>query len=220
MSSPTQFPWQNINKTTVLKKGRGYFVVPAVTNADVSDNIISGISPAETYMPNMLGKFNFTSPNNFSLTSFPGKPEVNGGYVLCIAYREDDIVYRYRLWTPYDSVEDINELYDIPSDKIFFPLYTGQVIKKNFTIEIWSTGNNTFISDGLGHTTPDIDVTFSELTFITSIMQTKLTATDPDTTKLFLTDGLCVNLDINSVYGAFGWTDPLTIPACAAGSEN
>lgn len=74
-----------------------------------------------------VAQFNFSASSNFVLANRPTKPSgVN--YGLCIRYRVGETVYRYKLWTDNNFV-----LNDAAA-----PLYTGQLIKKNFVLEIWS----------------------------------------------------------------------------------
>lgn len=93
--------------------------------------------PAFTYATNWLGyselitQFNFSADRSFYLKRRPAKPSgVN--YQLCIKYRVGNAVFRYRLW----GVSLTTGLDEIP-------LYTNQIIKKNFVLEVWSTENLT-----------------------------------------------------------------------------
>lgn len=75
----------------------------------------------------IVASFNFEGPNNFSLKSLPAIDTPN--FFLCISWRTvSGLVYRYAL------IQNVGEV-------IFFniPTYAGQLIKKNFRLEVWST---------------------------------------------------------------------------------
>jgi len=69
--------------------------------------------------------YNFAAPNNFVFSNLAAIP-TSLNYVLCIAFQKDGIVYRYKLGGP-DGVF----LFDLVD-------YSGQLIRKNFRLEIWS----------------------------------------------------------------------------------
>lgn len=86
-----------------------------------------------------VATFNFEAPNNFSLVGLKGNPfegllsplPINPNYMLCIMWVDSTTtpytVHRYSLWN------GVGEVMYIP-----YPLYTGQLIKKNFRLEVWS----------------------------------------------------------------------------------
>lgn len=120
MGTPSTNPselnrWLNINAVTALERTRGYIVLPAF---DVTYEW-QGYSE-------LLVAFNFSASNNFSLRGYlvPSNPT----FTLAIAWADSNgVVYRYSLWRA-------------DSDVIYFnmPAYSGQLIKKNFRLEIWS----------------------------------------------------------------------------------
>lgn len=73
----------------------------------------------------IVKQYGFTASKNFALRQRPAKPS-GANYVPCIRYRIGDVVYRWKLW------EDANLV--LPN----VVLYAGQIIKKNFCIEIWN----------------------------------------------------------------------------------
>lgn len=77
----------------------------------------------------IVAAFNFEAPNNFSFTSLVGELPASPNYLLCVMW-DDSLgnVHRYAFWRGVGEV-------------IFFPLslYAGQLVKKNFRLEIWST---------------------------------------------------------------------------------
>ncbi len=108
--------WLDVNKVSKLTRTQTYWVLPAFS----VDNDWLGYS-------DIVAVFNFTATNNFSLPLDYDVP-LSPSFCPCIMWvDEDDNVYRYKLW------EDVGEV-------MYFncPLYTGQVIKKNFRIEIWN----------------------------------------------------------------------------------
>lgn len=78
---------------------------------------------------NIVGEFHVESPNNLSLTGISGITPDDPNYTLCVSYvNEDNTVVRYSLWR---ADGDVIGATLVP--------YTGQMIKKNFRFEIWST---------------------------------------------------------------------------------
>lgn len=80
----------------------------------------------------LIAAFNFEGPNNFSLRDFSELVPLNSNYTLCIMWVDNQMnVNRYSIWR---NIEDV----------FYFPLipYTGQQIKKNFRLEIWSANVN------------------------------------------------------------------------------
>lgn len=94
----------------------------------------------------IIAAFNFEGPNNFSLKLDYVVP-VSPNYVLCVMWIDQNRnVNRYSLWRNVGEVI----FFDIPE-------YTGQLIRKNFRLEVWSTPTN-----------PASQVT--ALTFYTSVL--------------------------------------------------
>lgn len=78
----------------------------------------------------IVAAFNFEGPNNFSFAGGNMQPTAPiPNYVLCVMWKDtNNVTHRYAMWkgvgeTIYGTI----------------PLYTGQVIMKNFRFEIWST---------------------------------------------------------------------------------
>lgn len=77
----------------------------------------------------LLGEYHFESPNNISLVGVLNDTPTNPNYTLCVSYvNSDNTVVRYSLWRASGDVFGF----------VLTP-YTGQMIKKNFRLEIWST---------------------------------------------------------------------------------
>jgi len=80
----------------------------------------------------VITQFNYTATKNFTIRTLPTKP-TNVNFCLVIRYRIGDNTYRYKLWSGVG--ETLNE-----------PLYNGQIIKKNFVLEIWNTQQYSTVS--------------------------------------------------------------------------
>jgi len=75
------------------------------------------------------------------ITNLKNLTIVNPNYIACIMWKDQyGRTYRYQLW--YDIGETV---------PLGFPLYAGQIIKKNFRIEIWSI-NGQNITETVGST--------------------------------------------------------------------
>lgn len=115
-----QLDWHNVTPVVPAHFNRAYFDMPAF---EVEDLEWKGASE-------IVRQFNFTSTKNFALRRRPTKPtDVN--YGLCIRYRVGDVVTRYKLWDDDD--------FQLPNVE----MYNGQIIKKNFVLEIWSFRDET-----------------------------------------------------------------------------
>ena len=121
LTSPRQLQrWLDNNRQGgPLKRTESYIELPifsqAVTWLGYSD---------------IIATWNFAADKNFVLKDIAELPTA-GNYVLCVAYEEDGVVYRYKLCGPtgvfYASLT----------------AYAGQLIKKNFRLEVWSVANAT-----------------------------------------------------------------------------
>jgi len=152
----------------------------------------------------IVAAFNFEGPNNFSLIPFVTPTTPN--YALAIMWKSNGMTYRYWLWMGVGEV-------------IYFPqtLYTQQLVKKNFRLEVWSTNN-----------TPAIQT--APLTFYTSVqgnydymwqLDTNLVSNDPEVTNFQSSNGainfpVIPNLKcrwtvasglVGTVGGLTSWTD-------------
>lgn len=139
---------------TRIDRSVGYFTLPAFTysfsdtgphagsqdhtvddltlTADIND---SRANPLKwNGASQRITQWNYSSTNNFVLTELPEPPE-DSDFCLCIAYRVGYNVYRYKLW------EGIGEVLNVP-------LYTGQIIKKHFSLEVWSTESSDEVNLG------------------------------------------------------------------------
>lgn len=77
----------------------------------------------------IVAAYNFKGPNGFSLKSLLSNIPIDPNYLLAISWYDSlGNFHRYALWSAVGEV-------------IYFalPLYTGQLIKKNFRLEVWST---------------------------------------------------------------------------------
>lgn len=114
MSAQTVTNWVTFTPATPLGKKRAYIDLPAFNVTGLSWKGASEI----------VLQYNFSASQSFVLLNRPTKPSgVN--YGLCIRYRVGSLVYRYKLW-------------DDAGFQLQAELYTNQVIKKNFVLEVWS----------------------------------------------------------------------------------
>jgi len=106
--------WHSVYVSTpITGKSRCYIRVPSFFFSDIDEGRDSYIRL----------QYNYTADKDFILGSI-GKI-INSNVVLCIRYRIGDNIYRWKLW------ED-----DLFTQNI--PLYNGELIKKNFVIEVWT----------------------------------------------------------------------------------
>lgn len=109
--------WLKFTPAGVPSYRRSYIDLPSFSYSGLS---WSGASV-------IVAQFNFSATSNFILLNRPTKP-LNVNYGLCVRYRVGETVYRYKLW------QDTN--FVLNDDGA--PIYNGQIIKKNFVLEIWS----------------------------------------------------------------------------------
>jgi len=119
--------WLDVNKVSKLTRTETYWTLPAFSvNSDWL-----GYSKIVT-------AFDFVATNNFSIPldyDVPSDPN----FCPCIMWVDEDLnVYRYRLWG------DVGEVFFFDA-----PVYSGQLIKKNFRIEIWDVEQTDFSFFGL-----------------------------------------------------------------------
>lgn len=138
VSRPRQLNrWLDINSQNgPLSRTQTFFTMPAFS-VDVNWLGYSDIVAA----------FNFEGPNNFSLRflqgsiieGLPSDIQKNPNYCLCIMWIDSTTtpytVHRYAIWQGVGEVQYLN-----------IPLYTGQLIKKNFRLEVWSVAGQAVAS--------------------------------------------------------------------------
>lgn len=116
--------WSEVRPVTLIGKRRAYFEIPVFS--------VSGIDDLGTSF--IVGVFNYVAVRNLTLRNLPEQPE-DANYIPCIKYRLDDgTVYRYKLW-------------EIEGDEVYYPVYNGELILKNFQIEIWVLPSETTASN-------------------------------------------------------------------------
>lgn len=145
LTTPRQLQrWLDVNKVNKLTRTQSYFNLPVFS----VDNVWRGYSE-------IVGAFDYVATNNFALLLDYTAP-TNPNYVACIMWVDEDLVtHRYSLW------RGVGEVFYFDA-----PLYTGELIRRNFRIEIWNvapTGLLTFNLLGAG--TSDIN---GEYTYTTS----------------------------------------------------
>ena len=114
----------SILPATPVNPVNGYVTIPAFEYSGIGWKGASEI----------ITQFNYNASKNFILRQLPEKP-VGVNFIPVIRYRIGMITYRYKLWDHEDGVLQEN-------------IYNGEVIKKNFVIEIWNiSSSNTVILD-------------------------------------------------------------------------
>lgn len=146
MSSINFNPWLEYRVAPHVRKLRTYVQLPTFS-----------YSPTWEGVSQLITQFNFSANKNFWLLNRPNRPSgVN--FILCIKYRVGDTVFRYKLWGGGVALDQV-------------PLYTNQIIKKNFILEVWSEASG--------------DVELDEaLNIITSVNQVPSDITDLDDVAL------------------------------------
>lgn len=95
-----------------------YFVIPAFEITDIETTDVN-----DSYI---ITQFNAAFTNNVSLKTVR-KPDNVDDFCLCVKYREDDVVTRYKLWSGVGEV-----MWDS------IPEYNGEIIKSNMVFEVWT----------------------------------------------------------------------------------
>lgn len=108
-----QTNWLQFRPGTLVGKNTAYIDLPA----------FSYTNPTWAGASELVAQFNFSANSNFYLTTIAAKPNA-ANFGLCIKYRVGETVFRYKLWN-FDGLHTA-------------PLYTNQLIKKNFVLEIWT----------------------------------------------------------------------------------
>ncbi len=187
MSNITQNFWQTFEPIKVIGKRRGYFLL-----TDLDD----------TANPDWLGasyavlQYNYVATGNFTMDELPDLSQLTDqGWVVCIRYRVGGVVTRYKLNEVTTS--------DALMDSVYFPLYNGEVILKNFTVEIWmATAETTDLAP------------WTPIQFNMSILQAKQTLTDDDTFEDCV-ETLCTTLQSQNNLNL-----DLLFASCATGVTN
>lgn len=166
--------WLNWNRVTKFSKQSGYITIPPFNFE----------TPFEYDKVTIAGQIHYQVSNNFTIPSLKNLTDLLGHYPqVCIKYIKEDLtVVRYRL---FDLVPDL-----------YAPLYNGEVIKKNFTLEFWATYKaNTQLT----------------VTIPTSILKNKTTLLDEDTYDLggepeAVDSGSSMRTDFGKLFGDPFWT--------------
>lgn len=99
-----------------VKKKFRYITIPAFS----FENVWKGSSE-------IIRKYYYTLNKNFTILKLP---EPSGNFCPVVSWKANNTVIRYKLWSNVDEI-------------LYVPLYSGQVINKNFYLEIWTTPNVT-----------------------------------------------------------------------------
>lgn len=130
LTTPRQLQrWLDINaQNGALTRTRYFITIPSFNIA----HVWNGYSE-------IVGEYHYEAPNNFSLllSNSSNLLSLNTNYTICVSYvNSDNTVVRYSL------IRAANDLF-------YHELtpYAGQLIKKNFRIEIWNAGDGGVSSD-------------------------------------------------------------------------
>lgn len=138
--------WLDVNKVNKLTRTQTYWTLSSFS----VDCEWLGYST-------IVAAFDFVATNNFSLPLDYDIPS-NPNFCPCIMWVDEDYtVYRYRLWGNVGEVMWFSA-----------PLYSGQLIKKNFRIEIWSvqpTGFTEVWLAGAGNSQANQQYEYSSATY-------------------------------------------------------
>ena len=131
--------WLDINaQNGPLRRTQAIITIPSI----VVDSMWMGYS-------RIVAAVTYTSSLNFSFKNIKlaSKPT----YLLCVSFADRYGVHRYAFW------KDVGET-------VYFnlPLYSGQMIKKNFRLEIWDVDVNS--TDNWSFTFDSTIVTFDSTT--------------------------------------------------------
>jgi len=118
MSLSTVVDWLTFRAVTPVTKVRSYINLPAFSYSN------TWIGASE-----IITQFNFSASKNFVLRNRP-IPPTGVNFCLCIRWRTGQTVYRWKLW------QNVGEVLNVP-------LYNGELIKKNFVLEVWTTNTAT-----------------------------------------------------------------------------
>lgn len=118
ISIPRQLQrWEDLNPVTKLTRTQAFITLPAFS-----------VTYTWNGFSDIVAAFNFEAPNNFSLKLNDVPMGNNPNYLLCVSWRTAaGGMFRYKLWSNVGEV-----LYFMISN------YSGQLIKGNFRLEIWS----------------------------------------------------------------------------------
>lgn len=112
--------WDSFNPVIPVVAKSAYFTLPAF--------LISSLTWAGASY--IAIQFDYTTSANCSLV-IPAKP--NGvNFILCIRWRKGTTVYRYKLWDHLNGVLSV-------------PMYNGELVGKNFVLEVWTVSSSTTV---------------------------------------------------------------------------
>jgi len=166
MSALSLTDW--LSYTPVTKRGLlgSYVTLPVTAKTGLSWGGASEIK----------AQYNYSASTSFRLLSLPAKP-TGVNYGLCIRYRVGTTVTRYKLW----------------EDDAFIlqaPLYTNEIIKPNFVLEMWSHNGETTLDQA------------AALNIITSVRSVPTTI--GDFTDVALAVGAEATLEASNTYSSTG----------------
>jgi len=122
MSDINQTDWLTVRLASAVRMRNSYVELPA----------FSAVTTNWAGASDIALQYGFSVSSNFTVLTLPEAPaDVN--FCLCIRYRVGETVYRYKLW------EGVGEVLSSVN------LYNGELIKKNFVLEVWTIENGTSV---------------------------------------------------------------------------
>lgn len=117
-----QGAWRSTRPAPPMRKVFGYVNLPIC-----SFTVDSGWLGASY----IRAEYSYTASRKFGLQ----RPIVPvSTFCLCIRCERDGVIYRYKLW------EDVGE-------RLFVPLYDGELIERSFVLELWTVqSSNTIVN--------------------------------------------------------------------------
>lgn len=116
-------PSKTRNKAGYVTKQPYFFTIPEFS----LNNTWRGSSE-------IIRKYYYQFEKNFSILDYASLVS-DGNYILCVSWRLDGVVYRYKLWNNEDGI-------------LYVPMYDGRTIYKNFYLEIWTTDSELIAGGG------------------------------------------------------------------------
>ena len=114
--------WQTKTEAPFVQLREGYFSLPAFS--------LSGLAWAGH--SELVRQYNYNASAKFVIVDPPSRPD-SPTFLLCVRWRSGETVTRYKLW------DDLGQALGL----IGAPVYDGQVIPKNFVLEIWTIKDQT-----------------------------------------------------------------------------
>ena len=121
--SQTQYPdWTTKTPAGFVNLREGYFSLPVFA---LSGHTWLGYTE-------LVRQYNYNATTRFVVPTLPSKPS-GVTFLLCIRWRVGEVVTRYKMWDDEGTALGL----------VGAPIYSGQVIPKNFVLEVFTILNET-----------------------------------------------------------------------------